>query len=146
MPPTQIPPLNKIEVIAPNFKRRHSGVTSTVIRLVPLQARDIAIVASGPELPAEVPNLPPLGMLRLPALRPLWCKGLARATQRGNGGRSGAEVSGRQKAEVALHLCRATPPHGIYPLAHSADGCGDRHLCQIGKLSGTGFDGDPSWH
>ena len=70
MPPAQIPPRNEIEVIAPNFKRRHSGVTSTVIRLVPLQARDIAIVASGPELPAEVPNLPPLGVLRLPRSGP----------------------------------------------------------------------------
>ncbi|GIT87064.1 glycosyltransferase family 4 protein [Roseobacter sp. OBYS 0001] len=70
MPPAQIPPLKEIEVIAPNFKRRHSGVTSTVIRLVPLQARDIAIVASGPDLPDEVPNLPPLGLLRLPRSGP----------------------------------------------------------------------------
>lgn len=70
MPPAQIPPLKEIEVIAPNFKRRHSGVTSTVIRLVPLQARDIAIVASGPDLPDEVPNLPPLGLLCLPRSGP----------------------------------------------------------------------------
>ena len=60
-----LPPLDQIEVIAPNFKKRHSGVTSTVLRLVPLQARDIPIVASGPELPPEVPNLPPA---RLPSL------------------------------------------------------------------------------
>lgn len=70
MSPAPIPPLNEIEVIAPNFKRRHSGVTSTVIRLVPLQARDIAIVASGPELPAEVANLPPFRLLRLPRSGP----------------------------------------------------------------------------
>ena len=61
-----IPPLSQIEVIAPNFKKRHSGVTSTVIRLVPVQAHDIAIVASGPELPPEVPNLPPSRLLGLP--------------------------------------------------------------------------------
>ena len=29
-------PLDKIDVIAPNFKKRMSGVTSTVFRLVPL--------------------------------------------------------------------------------------------------------------
>ena len=57
--PAKIPDTAQIDVIAPNFKRRHSGVTSTVIRLVPVQARDIAIVASGPDLPPEVPNLPP---------------------------------------------------------------------------------------
>jgi mannosyltransferase len=62
----EIPALRDIEVIAPNFKRRHSGVTSTVIRLVPLQAREIAIVASGPDLPPEVPNLPPSRLWSLP--------------------------------------------------------------------------------
>lgn len=60
-----LPPLRDIEVIAPNFKRRYSGVTSTVIRLVPLQARDIAIVTSGPDLPPDVPNLPPARLLSL---------------------------------------------------------------------------------
>ena len=70
MKPTKIPPLDQIEVIAPNFKKRYSGVTSTVIRLVPLQAKDIAIVASGPELPPEVPNLQPSKLLSLPARGP----------------------------------------------------------------------------
>ncbi len=51
--------LNQIDVIAPNFKKRYSGVTSTVIRLVPLQARDIAICSATPELPAEVPQVKP---------------------------------------------------------------------------------------
>ncbi|WP_299962801.1 glycosyltransferase family 4 protein [uncultured Roseobacter sp.] len=59
------PALREIEVIAPNFKRRHSGVTSTVIRLVPLQARDIAITACAPDLPPEVPNVPPSRLLRM---------------------------------------------------------------------------------
>lgn len=49
---------NTISVIAPNLKRRLSGVTSTVIRLVPLQARKIAIAATGPVLPASVPLIP----------------------------------------------------------------------------------------
>lgn len=54
--------INRTEVIAPNFKRRLSGVTSTVVRLVPLQARDIAIAAAAPALPETVPQVP------LPAL------------------------------------------------------------------------------
>ncbi|WP_299148727.1 glycosyltransferase family 4 protein [uncultured Tateyamaria sp.] len=49
--------LSQIDVIAPNFKRRLSGVTSTVIRLVPLQARQIAITACAPEVPDHVPNV-----------------------------------------------------------------------------------------
>jgi mannosyltransferase len=65
-----LPPLSEIEVIAPNFKRRHSGVTSTVIRLVPVQAREIAIVAAGPDLPPDVPNLPPARLLFLPRKGP----------------------------------------------------------------------------
>ncbi len=70
MPAAKIPALAGIDVIAPNFKRRHSGVTSTVIRLVPVQAQHIAIVASGPDLPQEVPNLPPAKLLSLPRRGP----------------------------------------------------------------------------
>ncbi|MEM9318878.1 MAG: glycosyltransferase family 4 protein [Pseudomonadota bacterium] len=47
----------KIDVIAPNFKRRLSGVTATIVRLVPLQSDDIAIAASGPCLPEHVPQI-----------------------------------------------------------------------------------------
>lgn len=54
-----------VEVIAPNLKRRYSGVTSTVLRLVPLQAREIGIAAVGPTLPD---NLPRVGLLALPLL------------------------------------------------------------------------------
>lgn len=64
--PTAPPPLADIAVIAPNFKRRHSGVTSTVIRLVPIQARDIAIVACGPSLPSGVPRISLMQLLSLP--------------------------------------------------------------------------------
>lgn len=53
------PPLpNDIRVIAPNLKRRLSGVTATIVRLVPVQARRIGIVATGPGLPPDVPHLP----------------------------------------------------------------------------------------
>ncbi len=52
-------------VIAPNLKRRLSGVTATIARLVPLQAQQIDIAATGPGLPADIPRIP-LG--RLPFL------------------------------------------------------------------------------
>ncbi|KIC49200.1 glycosyltransferase family 4 protein [Tateyamaria sp. ANG-S1] len=52
-----MPNLPHIDVIAPNFKRRLSGVTSTVARLVPLQAQSIAITACAPEMPEDVPNV-----------------------------------------------------------------------------------------
>ena len=51
-------PLDATDVIAPNFKKRLSGVTATIVRLVPVQARDIAIRATGPVLPAHVPQVP----------------------------------------------------------------------------------------
>lgn len=47
----------QIDVIAPNFKRRLSGVTATIARLVPLQARQIAIAATGRGLPDHVPQI-----------------------------------------------------------------------------------------
>ena len=54
-----------IEVVAPNFKRRLSGVTATIQRLVPLQARSIGIVALGPGLGQRVPRISCLTLLRL---------------------------------------------------------------------------------
>lgn len=47
-----------IAVIAPNLKKRLSGVTATVVRLIPVQARKIGIVATGPGLPGDIPHLP----------------------------------------------------------------------------------------
>ena len=46
-----------VEIVAPNFKRRLSGVTSTIVQLVPLQARTLAIATLGPGLPAGLPRL-----------------------------------------------------------------------------------------
>ena len=40
-------PMTDPLVIAPNLKRRLSGVTATVVRLIPVQARMIAIRATG---------------------------------------------------------------------------------------------------
>jgi len=47
-----------IAVIAPNLKRRLSGVTATIVRLVPVQAAMIVIVTTGPGLPAGLPHIP----------------------------------------------------------------------------------------
>lgn len=52
------PKLTEVEVIAPNLKRRLSGVTATIARLVPIQSRLINIVATGPGLPAGTPHIP----------------------------------------------------------------------------------------
>ena len=49
--------INSCDVIAPNFKRRLSGVTSTIVRLVPLQAGMINIVSTGGGLPTHVPKV-----------------------------------------------------------------------------------------
>lgn len=61
------PPVDptRIDVIAPNFKKRLSGVTSTIIQLVPLQAKTVGIAVLGPGLPS---NLPHLRWKQLPAL------------------------------------------------------------------------------
>ncbi len=57
--------LDTIEVIAPNLKRRLSGVTATIVRLLPIQARSIRIVATGPGLPAHVPCVPLWSVIRM---------------------------------------------------------------------------------
>ncbi|MFC0339702.1 glycosyltransferase family 4 protein [Paracoccus niistensis] len=60
-----MPDAKQIEVVAPNLKRRLSGVTATVVRLIPVQARMIGIVATGPGLP---PNLPHISLIRAATL------------------------------------------------------------------------------
>lgn len=59
------PDMDGVEVVAPNFKRRLSGVTSTLERVVPVQARDVGIAALGPNLAAGVPQI---GWRQLPGL------------------------------------------------------------------------------
>ncbi|MCJ8140689.1 glycosyltransferase family 4 protein [Falsirhodobacter halotolerans] len=54
------------DVVAPNLKRRLSGVTATIARLVPVQARDISIAATGPGLPAGVPHVPLIRAMTAP--------------------------------------------------------------------------------
>ena len=53
------PSARDLEVLAPNFKRRLSGVTSTIVQLVPQQSTRLRIASCGPDvLPADVPRLP----------------------------------------------------------------------------------------
>ncbi|WP_062212514.1 glycosyltransferase family 4 protein [Aureimonas sp. AU12] len=59
-------------VIAPNFKRRLSGVTSTIVQLVPEQGQSLGILAVGPGLPAHLPKL------RLRDLPRLWSRPASR--------------------------------------------------------------------
>ncbi len=56
MPATRID-LSRVEVVVPNFKQRLSGVTSTIIQLVPLQAVEIGIATLGPGLPGNLPKM-----------------------------------------------------------------------------------------
>lgn len=49
--------MSRIEVVAPNLKSRLSGVTSTIIQLVPVQARSIGIATLGPGLPEGLPKM-----------------------------------------------------------------------------------------
>lgn len=59
-------PLAQVEVVAPHFKRRLSGVTSSVIQLVPVQnALGQKVITFGPGLPSSLPSM---GWQQLPAL------------------------------------------------------------------------------
>ena len=61
-----------IAVIAPNLKKRYSGVTSTVLRLVPLQCRTIAIASVGPKLPPDIPQIRIRDLFTMPRRRRVW--------------------------------------------------------------------------
>jgi len=53
-------PIRDVEVIAPNFKKRLSGVTSTIIQLIPLQRQlGVRIASLSPKggLPADLPAI-----------------------------------------------------------------------------------------
>ena len=64
---------DNINVIAPNFKKRWSGVTSTIFRLLPLQAKQIEIVTVGPSLPASLPKISFMTLLGLSPNKPrIW--------------------------------------------------------------------------
>jgi len=53
----------QLEVLVPHLKRRLSGVTASLVRLVPLQARALTLATVGPGL--GVPEVPRLGLRSL---------------------------------------------------------------------------------
>ncbi|MCP1199838.1 glycosyltransferase family 4 protein [Notoacmeibacter sp. MSK16QG-6] len=53
--PETVVPDEPLLAVAPNLKKRLSGVTATIARLVPLQAIRAPVAAYGPGLPADVP-------------------------------------------------------------------------------------------
>lgn len=59
------PKIDQIEILAPNFKLRLSGVTSTIVRLVPRQTRHVPIAAVGVGLPDSVPHVPLTALLTM---------------------------------------------------------------------------------
>ena len=66
--------ISDVEIIAPNFKQRLSGVTSTIIQLIPVQrALGQKVAALGPGLPASLPHI------GYPALLNLWRRPKTRA-------------------------------------------------------------------
>ena len=52
------PAAREIAVVAPNLKQRLSGVTATIVRLVPIQNARFGVWATGPGLPADIPHIP----------------------------------------------------------------------------------------
>jgi mannosyltransferase len=58
--------ISDVEIIAPNFKRRLSGVTSTIVQLIPIQrARGQKIATIGPGLPKSLPYIGYGALLKL---------------------------------------------------------------------------------
>ena len=66
------PDPDKVDVIAPNFKKRLSGVTATVVRLVPLQAKSINIAATCPVDLEGVPQIPLWSLLTMSRRKRVW--------------------------------------------------------------------------
>ena len=48
----------EIDVVAPNFKRRLSGITSTVVRVLPEQGKSVRIATLGVPFAVAAPRIP----------------------------------------------------------------------------------------
>lgn len=66
------PEPDRITVLAPNLKRRLSGVTATIVRLVPIQNQIFGVWATGYGLPPEVPQIPLHRAITLPGGPRVW--------------------------------------------------------------------------
>lgn len=66
------PDPDQIAVLCPNLKRRLSGVTATVVRLVPIQHRHFGVWATGFGLPGDVPQVSLIRAAILPRGPRVW--------------------------------------------------------------------------
>jgi mannosyltransferase len=64
-PAQPVADISAIEVVAPNFKRRLSGITSTLLRILPEQAKAVGIATAGVRFGAAVPHIPWMELPRL---------------------------------------------------------------------------------
>lgn len=55
----------QIQIIAPNLNRRLSGVTSTIVRLIPIQSKKTGIISFGVGLPDFIPRISIFRLLTL---------------------------------------------------------------------------------
>ena len=123
---------DRIEVIAPNLKRRLSGVTATIVRLLPLLAQSIGIVATGPGLPAHVPCVPLRSVILMSG----------RAYRVWHARRNTEMLMGlilrhvlRKRLEAGVHLRLAEASYALHSPADLGYGRRRRYVTQIRVLS-----------
>ena len=127
--------ISDIYVVAPHFKRRYSGVTSTIIQLIPKQAEIVGIATLGPGLPSGLPKIAwwqmPL-LLRRPRQRSLriW------HARRNNEMLIGVvpEIRISSTVDARFHLCRAAFAQLVQPVPDLANGlryCNQRPVWTI---------------
>jgi len=139
--------IRNVEVIAPNFKKRLSGVTSTIIQLIPVQNRLGQKVATlGPGLPAFLPRIQFSDLFRLwrrPEGQRESC--LACPPQQRDAGRHPSARFSAHAAEDCVHLGLAA---AAYPLDEIPDFPGRRSDCherQDRRLSRGGKHRHHAW-
>ena len=120
---------------APNFKRRLSGVTSTIVQLVPIQARTLAHRDARAGLPAGLPGSAggkASACCGRPRRRPfrIWH---ARRNIEMIAGILLRDVA-PGAAEAGLHLGRPARSPAAHQMADPAHGCGDRHQSALGQF------------
>ena len=98
-----------VDVIAPNLKRRYAGVTSTVFRLVPVQAGKIYIATTGPVLLAENTAVPAWKTTFSIALRTLRLPRMAFSLEHRNAGRGSAEICASQALKIRFYFGCTAP-------------------------------------
>ena len=118
-----------LEIIAPNFTRRLSGVTSTLERVVPILARHaenccigswIGAVDAANELSRFAGALANAGLRRI--------SDLACAPQYRDAGRNCVAGRARFSSKARVYFGVATTSYPLDPLVDRPHGCADRHI------------------